>query len=87
MNFATSNPFAILLCLDDNNELRDEFKRPPKKQRRRRDYEKDRDCCPECGSDDMPMFGPARLLTNPECRSGAWVFACSDCLYVFSWTF
>jgi hypothetical protein len=35
--------------------------------------------CWMCGSFNTPMYGPARLLTSPDCRSGWWVTVCVDC--------
>lgn len=35
--------------------------------------------CYRCGSYRTPLYGPARELTNPDCRSGWWVTVCVEC--------
>ena len=49
--------------------------------------EKEEPGCPECGSNESPVFDPARELINPECGLGAWVTVCPNCKYLHSYTF
>ncbi len=46
--------------------------------------EQQQDVCPNCGSDEQPIYGSARDLTNPENRCGTMVYCCPQCKYVYS---